>query len=189
MIMYYIKHTLVFLVAASFVLPLTAQQPTATSKIRVDTSYRIIRDASGNVVGESFDWRIEGYIDNKEQLKAQREQIKAMRATFFSNHINFTSKEAERFWPVYNEYDYKFGKLKNEQRQLLNQLSNFENMNNEKEVKALLDAYVNSRVQESALFQEYYKKFCAILPPSKVVRLYQTEEQFQQALLRYLRGR
>jgi len=56
-----------------------------------------------------------------------------------------------------------------------------------KEVKALLDTYVNSCVQESTIFQEYYKKFCTILPPSKVVRLYQTEEEFRRILLEWLR--
>jgi Spy/CpxP family protein refolding chaperone len=177
--MNYSKHSLAFLVLAIFTLPLLAQP---SNKFRVDTAHTVIHDRHGNIVGQGFEFRMEGttYEDRKDHLKTQR-------IAYFSNGIGLTSKEAERFWPVYNEYSDKRDNLKKEQRKILNQLSNFETMN-EKDVKALLDAYVNSCVQESTLFQEYYKKFCAILPPSKVVRLYQTEEQFKQDLLRYLRS-
>ncbi|MCL2097208.1 MAG: hypothetical protein FWH23_00410 [Bacteroidales bacterium] len=182
--MLHIKHTLVFIVAASFVLPLAAQKPTATSKPRVDTVSQTYRDAQGNVIGFSFlEWRMDGSVD------ARKDNLKAQRVTLFSNYIGFTSKEAERFWPVYNEWQEKLEALQKERRKVLEQLANFERMNNEKEVKALLDAYVNSRVQESALFQEYYKKFSAILPPIKVVRLYIAEEEFKQRLLQILRSR
>jgi len=179
--MYYIKYIIAFFVAASFVLPLTAQQPTAKSKTRVDTTRTVLRDQHGNVVFQSFEWRAEGTIDRKDQLRSKK-------VAHFTAAIGLTSKEAERFWPVYNEYDEKLGNLRIEQRRALSQLSNFENMNNERDVKILLDAYVNSCVQESVLFQEYYKKFCTILSPSKVVRLYLAEDDFKRQLLDYLRN-
>ena len=183
--MFYIKHPLAFLIAAVFVLPLAAQS--SNPKIRVDSSRKDIRDNYGNVVGQSFEWRMEGnFGGNKDRLN--KEQLKSYKVSFFSNSIGLTSKEAESFWPVYNEYSDKLESLKKEQRKVLNQLSNFEAMSNEKDVKVLLDAYVTSYVQESTLFQEYYKKFCAILPPSKVVRLYLAEEQFRLWLIDLLRG-
>jgi hypothetical protein len=151
--------------------------------MRVDSSRTVIRDASGNIIGQSFELRLEGSFETR------KDQFKSQKIAFFSSNIGLSAKEAERFWPVYNEYSDKLESLKKEQRKVLNQLSRFEMLDNEKEVKALLDAYVNSSVQESALFQEYYKKFSAILPPSKVVRLYQAEEEFRQILIRSLRGR
>ncbi len=180
--MHYIKHPLAFLVAASFVLPLAAQQPSKPN-VRIDTTRTIVRDAYGNIIGQSFEIRMEG------SFEARKDQLKSQKVAFFSSNIGFTSKEAERFWPVYNEYSEKIENLKIEQRKVLQQLSAFESMDSEKEVKALLDAYINSCAKESMLIQEYYKKFCAILPPSKVVRLYLTEEQFKQILLRSIRGR
>jgi len=180
--MYIIKHTLTFLIAATLVLPLAAQQ-SSKSNVRVDSSRKVFRDAHGNVVGEHFEWRIEGSFDSG------KDQLKSRKVTLFSNRIGFTPREAERFWPVYNEYSTKLENLKNEQRKVLRQLSKFETMENEKDVKALLDTYVASCIQESTLFQEYYKKFCAILPPSKVVRLYLAEEEFTQILIRFLSGR
>jgi hypothetical protein len=178
--MYYIKHISALLVAATFALPLAAQR-SSKPNVRIDTARTVIRDGFGNIVGQSIEWRMEGSFETR------KDYLKSQKVAYFSNNIGFTSKEAERFWPVYNEYSDKLDLLRYEQRKVLNQLSKFEMMT-EKNVKALLDTYVNSCVQESALFQEYYKKFCVILPPSKVVRLYQAEDEFRQMLLRFLRG-
>ena len=180
--MYYIKYTIAFFVAASFVLPLTAQQPTAKSKNRVDTA----RTQYGSVVIQSLAWSTG--TGTEVTYDARKDQLRSKKVAYFTNAIGLTSKEAERFWPVYNEFDEKFENLRNEQRRVLSQLSNFENMKNEKDVKILLDAYVNSRFQESVLFQEYHKKFSTILMPSKVVRLYQAEEEFRKMLFDAIRN-
>jgi len=183
--MYYIKHISVLLVAATAILPLAAQS--LQSNVRMDTTRTTKRDAQGNIVMQSFELRVEGdFAPLEGSFESRKDQIKIRKITYFSNRIGLTSREAERFWPVYNEYDEKLARLKREQRRVLNQLSNYETMN-EKEVKALLDAYVNSRVQESALLQEYHKKFSTILSPSKVVRLYLAEEEFKQWLIELLR--
>jgi hypothetical protein len=183
--MYYIKikHSLAFLVAATLAFPLVAQRP--NSNVRIDTASTVIRDEHGNIVGTGFYFR----ADMEGSFEIRRDRLRSQKITFFSNYIQLTSKEAERFWPVYNEYSDKLEQLKTEQRNVLRQLSESERMNNEKELKRLLDAYVNSCVRESAIFQEYYRKFCTILSPLKVVRLYQAEEEFRQSLLRGLRGR
>jgi CRISPR/Cas system-associated protein endoribonuclease Cas2 len=60
-------------------------------------------------------------------------------------------------------------------------------MENDKDVKTLLDSYTASFAKEAELFRKYYQKFLEILPPKKVVRLYITEEQFKQMLLRSIR--
>lgn len=186
--MQYIKFSLIALLSTAIVPSLIAQplmgggQP-PKGNMRVDTSRTIIRDAYGNVIGQSFEVRMEGSFESR------REQLKSQKVAFFSSNIDLTSKEAEKFWPVYNEYTDKIENLKMEQRKVLRQLSEFEYMENEKDVKALLDAYLGSFAKENELLQEYYKKFSSILPPKKVARLYQTEEQFKQILLRSIRGR
>jgi hypothetical protein len=163
----------------SSILPLSAQN----GGVRIDTSRTVIRDANGNIIGGTFEIWMEGSFESR------KERLKSQKVAFFSNNINFTAKEAEKFWPVYNEYYEKREILTVERDKTLRQLANFENMVNDKEVKALLDAYTSSFTKESELFQEYYKKFSAILSPKKVIRLYITEEQFKQMLLRTLRSR
>jgi hypothetical protein len=177
--MCYIKHISTLLIATIFVLPLAAQQ-SSKPKVRMDTTRTVFRDTYGNIIGEAFEWRMEG------SFESPKENLKSRKVSYFSNRIGFTTREAERFWPVYNEYSEKLDILKLEQRKLLSQFPNCEMMT-EKEIKALLDAYVNSYAQESTLLQEYHKKFSAILPPSKVVRLYQAEDEFRKWLIDLLR--
>ncbi len=181
MIMYYTKISLAacLLVVSTAFLP--AQSP--KNNVRIDTSRTIIRDAHGNVIGESFEVRMEGSFESR------RDRLKSQKIAFFSNNIGLTSQEAERFWPVYNEYTDKIENLKVKQRKVLQQLAEFEYMENEKDVQAMLDSFLGAYAEENGLLQEYYKKFSAILPPRKVARLYQTEEQFKQILLRSIRGR
>jgi len=179
MIMYYTKFSLVALLFVAS----TTFLPAQSNNLRIDTSRITIRDAQGNVVGQSFEVRMEGSFESR------RDHLKSQKVAFFSNNIGLTAKEAERFWPVYNEYTNRIENLKLEQRQALNRLANFEQMENEKEIKKLLDDYLKLVAKEAELIQEYYKKYSAILPPKKVARLYATEEQFKQILLRSIRGR
>jgi hypothetical protein len=163
-----------FLMAA---LPLSAQ----IGNFRIDTTRTVIRDTRGNVVGEGFEIHMEGSFESRY------DRLKSQKVAYFSNNIDLSSREAEKFWPLYNEYSHQREAISQERNKILRQLSNVEKMENEKDVKALLDSYTASFTQEAELFRKYYQKFSEILPPKKVVRLYITEEQFKQMLLRSIR--
>jgi hypothetical protein len=172
-----LNFTFTILLSVAGVLPLPAQN----GDIRIDTTRTIIRDMWGNVIGEGFKVRMEGSFESRH------DKLKSQKVAFFSNNIDLSSKEAEKFWPVYNEYVDKREAISQERNKMLQQLSNFEYMQYDKDVKALLDSYTASFAKEAELFLLYYKKFSEILPPKKVVRLYITEEQFKQILLRSIR--
>ena len=158
-----------------------AALPLSAQNFRIDTTRTVIRDTRGNVVGEGFDIRVEGSFESRH------DKLKSQKVAYFSNNIDLSSREAEKFWPVYNEYNNQRETISQERNKVLRQLSNAENMENDKEVKALLDSYTACVTKEAELFRKYYQKFLEILPPKKVVRLYITEEQFKQMLLRSIR--
>ena len=158
-------------------LPLSAQM----GNIRIDTARTVIRDTRGNVVGEGFEIRMEGSFESRH------DRLKSQKVAYFSNNIDLTSREAEKFWPVYNEYNNQREAISQERNKILRQLSGSENMENDKEVQALLDNYAASFTKEMEMFRKYHQKFSEILPPKKVVRLYIAEEQFKQMLLRSIR--
>ena len=41
-----------------------------------------------------------------------KERIKAYKTAYITQELDLSSKEAEKFWPVYNEYDKKIFSLK-----------------------------------------------------------------------------
>ena len=117
------------------------------------------------------------------------ERLNAYKVGFFTKKLNLTSEEAEKFWPVYNVFQEKKNEIQRE-RILLNRntLQNFSNLS-EKELTEAGDKLISFQMKESDLALEYHKKFKEILPPVKVIRLYQAENQYRMQLLNELKER
>jgi len=115
------------------------------------------------------------------------EKLNAYKIGFFTRRLNLTPQEAEKFWPVYNEFQNKRNQIQLE-RQALNRNINQNELNmSEKDMIEAGDRYIALQVQEAALGQEYHKKFKEILSPVKVIRLYQAENQYRMQLLNELK--
>jgi hypothetical protein len=124
------------------------------------------------------------------RLSAQNpnlEKLNAYKIAFFTRRLNLTSQEAEKFWPVYNEFQNKRNLVQVE-RQTLNRNVNQNELNmTEKEMVEAGDKLISLQIQEAALAQEYHKKFKDILTPAKVMRLYQAENLYRLQLLNELK--
>jgi hypothetical protein len=117
------------------------------------------------------------------------DKLNSYKIAFFTKRLNLTSQEAEKFWPVYNDFQDKRNAIQIE-RQKLNRNVNQNELNmSEKEMIDAGDKIISLQVQEAALAQDYHKKFREILSPTKVVRLYQAENQYRQQLLIELKER
>jgi hypothetical protein len=126
------------------------------------------------------------------QLTAQNpnlEKLNSYKIAFFTRKLSLTSQEAEKFWPVYNEFQDKRNAIQIE-RQKLNRNINQNELNmSEKEMIDAGDKQIALQVQEASLAQEYHKKFREILAPVKIIRLYQAENQYRLLLLNELKDR
>jgi hypothetical protein len=126
------------------------------------------------------------------KLQAQNpnlEKLNAYKIAFFTRKLNLTAQEAEKFWPVYNDFQDKRNAIQVE-RQNLNRNINQNELNmSDKELIEAGDKHVALQVQESSLAQEYHKKFREVLSPAKVIRLYQAENQYRLLLLNELKDK
>jgi hypothetical protein len=59
----------------------------------------------------------------------------------------------------------------------------------DEELSTLGDKFINLEVLESELSVEFHQQLKGILPPVKVLRLYQAENQYRQQLLNELQDR
>ncbi len=117
------------------------------------------------------------------------EKIEKEKIAFFTNYLELSSREAREFWPVYEEFQNQRNDLIREKQSLLQSVSwNHGNLP-ENEAKEAADRYIDFRVKENELVEEFHKKFKAVLPPRKVMLLYLAENEFRMHLLRRLRGR
>jgi hypothetical protein len=127
------------------------------------------------------------------QLLAQRqmdpkimEEIKSKKVAFLTEQVGLTSKEAEKFWPVYNQ-------LEKERYELMDKRKNLEESTDDKSVKTddyyrkLANEIVAYHVKEGKMTEEYNAKFLSILPAEKVVKLYRSERKFRSYLMQEMR--
>jgi len=118
-----------------------------------------------------------------------RERLDAYKIAFFTKRLNLTSHEAEKFWPVYNEFQVNKNKIQIE-RQELNRYFNQNELNmSDREMIEAGDKLVGLEVREAALAQEFHNKIKTVLSPVKVLRLYQAENQYRLQLLKELQER
>lgn len=116
------------------------------------------------------------------------ERIKAKRIAFFTDRLQLTPGEAQKFWPVFNEYDLKKNALSAEKRKLTETIQSNSDKISEGEVDKIINRFIQISQQETQLFEAYNKRFRSILPAQKVMKLYLAETEFKVILLRELKA-
>jgi hypothetical protein len=126
------------------------------------------------------------------ELSAQNqnlEKLNTYKIGFFTKRLNLSSAEAEKFWPVYNEYQNQKTRLQVEKTLTIRTFNQNENTLSDKEITAMGDKLIGIITEESALAVTLHKKLKEVLPPAKVIRFYQAENQYKQQLLNELQGK
>lgn len=111
------------------------------------------------------------------------EKIKAEKIAFITAEIGLTVKEAQAFWPVYNEFTDKMDALFKEEHKITKEIKKNSATLSDKELEAKLDRLVEIREDRSKLEQTYHEKFKDVLPIKKVAQLYQADREFRKHLL------
>jgi len=113
----------------------------------------------------------------------KKDKIEALRVAFITEHLDLTSEESQKFWPLYNEYQ---DKLKAARKEFKAQKGTFAS---DKEAQDFLDAELLLKQRELSLYKEYYDKFKKVLPVKKVAHLRQAEEEFKKVLIGHLKDK
>lgn len=96
------------------------------------------------------------------------EKIQALKVAFITQKLHLTPSEAEKFWPVYNQYDNEIMKLRASKR-------DGDVLDNEQK---LLD-----------IRKKYKPSFEKILGPIRLNDLYNAERDFRKVLIQRLKER
>jgi len=117
----------------------------------------------------------------------KRAQLESQKIAFITNKLNLSVSEAQKFWPVYNEFQQKNQEIIIKRRQLLARLRNKSGQLSDDELIKISDQYIQLQTDESKIAVEYHARFKQVLPISKVVEYYKAEEQFKIWLLNQVR--
>jgi hypothetical protein len=116
------------------------------------------------------------------------EKLNAFKIGFFTKRLDLTSTEAEKFWPVYNEYQDQRNRLQLEKASIIRNFNRNESSLNDIQLTEMGDKLIAIITRESTLEVEFHKKLKEIFPPAKVIRFYQVENQYKAQLLNELQG-
>ncbi len=117
----------------------------------------------------------------------QKEKYEALKVAFLTEELSLSAKEAQSFWPVFNEMEGKLSEVRDNKREnIRNARKNFENLT-DAELEASIKLELDLAEQEVAIKRDYLSKFQAVLPIKKVAKLYASEEKFKRRLLQKMK--
>jgi hypothetical protein len=115
------------------------------------------------------------------------ERVKALKVAYITQALNLTSEEAEKFWPVYNEYSDKRDVVRAQLAENRKKVKEQSETLSAEELLRLADEEMTLRQQDLDLQKEMHEKLKKILPAKKLALLYVAEEDFKKELLKMLK--
>ena len=102
--------------------------------------------------------------------KQNRDALMSMKVGYLTKELSLTPDEAEKFWPMYNEYTEKKSTLSKKTK-------------DDGEYEKMLDDMMVKDQQKLEIIREFQEKLKTILPAEKIVKLFEAEKNFKKMLL------
>ncbi len=121
-----------------------------------------------------------------------REKIRALKTAYITTALDLSSKEAEKFWPIYNAYDKKVATLRFEKmHDLRNKVRTREDFKalKEKDAKNLLNDFLKIERDILDAKSKLNTQLLKVISGKKILKLYKAEDDFNRRLLQRLRNR
>ena len=116
-----------------------------------------------------------------------REKIRAAQIAFITDRLGLTPKEAEKFWPVYNEFAQKRNQIRQEMQDA--RRSRPADQKDEEFQKQMIDLGLKLKQRELDLEKEYSNKILDVITPQKLMALRKAEADFRTMVIRQIQQR
>jgi len=126
--------------------------------------------------------------DNMQLPEDRMQEIKAQKTAFLTQRMDLTPEEAQRFWPVYNQYDKEVDAVRKDMREFHKNLKHDDQIT-EAEAATAIDKELGARQKELDIRKKYATEFSKTIGAIKTMRLGKAERDFNKELLRRLRDR
>jgi Spy/CpxP family protein refolding chaperone len=106
-----------------------------------------------------------------------RANMQADRTTLITSGMNFTDKDGEAFWPIYQQYDYERSRLDDRRAAVIKHYTQKYPTLTDAEAKAMAETMLDCESRLAELKKKYYKKFNKVLPSLTVTKFFQLERR------------
>lgn len=118
--------------------------------------------------------------ENNSKREVRKQKVQAAKIAFITQQLTLTPQEAEKFWPVYNQWeaDKKMLRSKNKvDKKKMGTLS-------DKEAETLILNRLATEEDLAKLNKDYYFKLKQVIAPTRILQLQRAERQFKKQLLK-----
>ncbi|MGJ3234866.1 hypothetical protein [Marivirga sp.] len=120
-------------------------------------------------------------------LQGQSDKIESARIAYITQKLDLSPEEAEKFWPLYNEFSKERRSLQQEYLQARKQYN--QGQLTEKESKELLQLGLKIKERELQLEKKYAERLNNVISNRQLVALRRAEDDFKRLLLERLKER
>jgi hypothetical protein len=117
------------------------------------------------------------FAQDKDAMK----QIESARIALITERLGLSPVQAEKFWPVYREYNVERRQLRQEFRDA-RQSVDMQNLT-EEQSKALVQQAMDLKQRELNLEKQYAERMSQVITTQQLLKLRNAEKDFQQMLL------
>ena len=116
-----------------------------------------------------------------QERREHYQRIEAIKVAFITKKLDLTTEEAQKFWPVYNNYQKELMLMTRKTRE------DRQKTDIDPNEKINADLTYESRMLD--LKKKYKKLYLKVIPAEKVLLLYQAEREFREHLIKQLKHR
>lgn len=118
--------------------------------------------------------------------QSDRDKVELLRVSFITKKLELSGSEADKFWPVYNEYNDKIKALRKNLRQSYRKKTE---PLSEADAEELYQLDLKTKQAEWEVHKLYTEKLKGIIGVKKLVRLRVAEEEFKRDMLSTLKDK
>lgn len=127
-----------------------------------------------------------------QEVKNPGEKVRSLKIAYITQELELTAKEAEKFWPVYNEYDRKIRGLERNERMkvrtIIKESNDYKNLTDNQADEILNRIYkIEGQIFDTK--KEMDQKLSKVISKKKILRLKHIEREFVRNLMNKLRSR
>ena len=113
------------------------------------------------------------FFAQSESMKDKKEQIRSLKVAFFTTELDFTTNEAEKFWPLYNTFDDNQFELRHNKMKAFSRRMNDGSLDKitEKEATYFLSQIEDTEEELFLLRKKFMQNVKSVLPAVKMVKL------------------
>lgn len=115
---------------------------------------------------------------------ALRDKIKSAEVAYLSQQLNLTPEEAQKFWPIYNNYTREVEQLIAERRRNRQQ-----DKKDDEAARRSLNKEMDIEQKMLNVRKRYNQEFLKALPARKASNVFKAEREFRGQLIRQLKER